>query len=284
MPQTKGTAETPNIRVSTARVAACCVHTLFAECQLSTALRKELRFDMLGRRMISLLVFNLWDTLGSSIIKDICFETAMYKHLVYDDHLFHEGTGGKGAFLVVSGRLHHLQLPEKSAVETFQEQLVEKDTWLCEVALWTYWVHVGTCEAKSISQVVLIQSTPLAVAVHRNRHIRELAVPCAPAFHTRLVQGSCIKLEIADLVVPGAEFGDVIERLPRQARKMLGEAALEEEIALTPKKTSYLQAVQNLEREVAHDRCFLFCNGDERHVLAFDKGVTLMCSSLCWDQ
>ena len=219
---------------------------------------------MLGRRMISLPVFNLWDTQGSSIISDICFETATYNHLVNDDHLFHDGTDAKGAFCVVSGRLSYLQSPEKSAVDTFQEQKMERDTWLCEAALWTYWVHVGTCEAMSTSQVVLVQSTPLAAVVQRNRHVRELAVAYASAFHTRLVQCSCIESEITDLVVPGAEFEDVVETLPREARRMLEEVALEKEIALTPKKTSYWRALQNLDYKVAHDGCFLFYNGDKQ--------------------
>ena len=46
----------------------------FCRGQLSTAFRKELRFDMLGQRMISLPVFNLRDSLGSSITRDIFFE------------------------------------------------------------------------------------------------------------------------------------------------------------------------------------------------------------------
>ena len=68
----------------------------FCRGQLSTGLRMELRFEMLGRRMIGPLVFNLWDTFVSSIIRDICFETATYNHLVCDDHLFHASTDAKG--------------------------------------------------------------------------------------------------------------------------------------------------------------------------------------------
>ena len=150
----------------------------FSRGLLSTALRRELRFDMLGRLMVILPAFNLWNTCDITIIKDICFEAATFKHLASNDSLFHESTDAKGAFLVVSGKLLYVRNPDMSIVETFEEQIVEQDTWLCEAALWTYWVHTGACEAKSISQVVLIQATLLAAVVWRHRHIRARTCCC----------------------------------------------------------------------------------------------------------
>ena len=126
--------------------------------QISTGLRRELSFDMLGQRLVSLPVFNLWDTLGSSIMMDICFEAATYVSLLCDDHLFEDGVEAKVAYLVLRGQLRFEQHPEVSSVEKFQEQDVEEDTWLCEAALWTRWVHVESCKSKCDSQLVLIQA------------------------------------------------------------------------------------------------------------------------------
>jgi len=144
------------------------------------------------------------------------------------------------------------------------EQIVEQDTWLCEAALWTYWVHTGACEAKSTSQVVMIQATLLAAVVQRHRHIRELAVAYASAFHKKLLQCSCQESAITDLVVPGTDLENVIETMPNEVRRVMGEAALKRAIDLTHWKTAYRRGLQILEHEVAHDRCFLFFNADQQ--------------------
>merc|ERR1712136_372005 len=176
-----------------------------------------------GGLMVSLPAFNLWNTCSSSIISDICFETVTLKHLASDDNLFHNGTDAKGAFLVISGRLNYTRTPEVSIVDTYEEQIVEEDTWLCEAALWTYWVHTGACEAQSTSRVALIQATLLGSLVHRHRHLRELAVAYAYTFHKKLLQCSCHESAITDLVVPGTGLEDVIETLDNDVRRVMGE-------------------------------------------------------------
>ena len=252
------------VRVNIARVAVCCVRALFAE----ACCPKLYVGSCVSTCWVSSWSSCLRSISGThavpSIIKDICFEAATFKHLTSNDSLFHESTDAKGAFLVVSGRLLYFRNPDMSLVDTFEEQIVEQDTWLCEAALWTYWVHMGACEAKSISLVVVIQAILLDAVVWRHRHIRELAVAYASAFHKKLLEGSCRECDITDIAVPGTYFEDVIETMPNEAKRIMGEAALKKEIAFTREETAYWRALQTLEGEVAHDRCFLFFNVDQQ--------------------
>ena len=228
--------------------------------QLSTGLRRELRFDMLGQRLLSLPVFNLWDTLGSSIMKDICFEAATYVNLLCDDHMYEDGVEAKGAYLVLCGQLSFVQHPEVSSVENFQEQDVEEDTWLCEAALWIRWVHVGSCKSKCDSQVVLIQANLLADVVSRHRRIRDLATAYAVAYHGKLVNCPHNLSEITDIAVPGTALEDVIGSMHQVARRALGYSAVAMELTRTRKKTPYWRSLTSLAHEVAHDKCFVFFN------------------------
>ena len=214
--------------------------------QISTGLRRELRFDMLGQRLLSLLVFNLWDTLGSSIMMDICFEAATYVSLFCDDHMFEDGFEAKGAPLVFRGELRFVQHPEVSAVEKFQEQDVEEDTWLCEAAFWTRWVHVGSCTSKCDSQVVLIQANLFADVVSRHRRIRDLATAYAVAYHGKLVNCPHNLSEITDVAVPGTDLEDVIGSMHKVARRALSCSAVAIELTSTRRKTPYWRAQQVL--------------------------------------
>ena len=79
---------------------------------LPTSLRRELRFDMFCKGILSHPIFRTWYSMSTSIVLDVCNGAAIKMHLFAEDGLFDCGAEAEAAFVVMWSEMHYGQKSE----------------------------------------------------------------------------------------------------------------------------------------------------------------------------
>ena len=228
---------------------------------LPTSLRRELRFDMFCKGILSHPIFRTWYSVSTSIILDVCNGAVIEMRLAADDGLFECGAEAEGAYVVMRSQLQYVQNPETSVVTDWHEHTVLESAWLSEASLWTHWLHVGSAVALTDCVVLLVQTGPFIEAVHRHRIIREMASAFASVFHDLLVNMLCVQDTLSDVALPGASFTDVIQLLPQDIKTVMARAAIANQLGQSRRATAHSRALEALMTDVTHGRSLVFLNG-----------------------
>merc|ERR1719282_1240428 len=126
------------------------------------------------------------------------------------DEIFVPGTMADACYFVIEGSLNYIQSSESSPVTNLTRTPVRAGQWVCEAALWSHWIHVGTLTTES-SQLLSIYANKMAPLLQRNRLIHDITVEYCRHFHNRIT--SAIPPNApwpTDLSVPFTEYSDIV--------------------------------------------------------------------------
>lgn len=231
---------------------------------LSSSLSGELRFQMYGAYIMSLPLFRLWVNLSSSVGKELCTNAAS-KQVVPSNHdLFVAGALGFEAYFLISGLIRYTQDPESSVVKQVKPFLVRPNTWMCEMALWTKWVHVGTAVTLAESEILVINADAILNAVPKHRLIHEVTLEYSQLYHHRVITARPpLHTWPTDLSVPEAEFPDIVASMPLSMKATIGIEALQR---IAPSWSNWSHPVgrsklTRLKEQVVQGFCTVVLNG-----------------------
>mmetsp|Transcript_61592 Transcript_61592/g.134702 ORF Transcript_61592/g.134702 Transcript_61592/m.134702 type:complete len:347 (+) Transcript_61592:3-1043(+) len=98
---------------------------------------------------------------------------------------------------------------------------------MCESALWCHWIHVGTLEALSPCQLLLLQPESMGEVVQQHIVIGEIAREYCECFHRRIINAKPPHAPYpTDLKVPFTDQGDLVYSLSQQVQIEIGLTAI----------------------------------------------------------
>jgi len=161
------------------------------------------------------------------MIPEMCKRSVQMKFLQTRDDLFTAGSPAEEAFLFTLGEAKYLQEPEKSAVTQTTEQQVQRQVWICEMALWMEWTHVGSVTATTDCELVVLDARDLVDALSKHRHIHDLTIAYAYQYHSRVTTVRKGRRHPTDLFADGTDFAEIVSSLSPDLRRVIGFEALD---------------------------------------------------------
>jgi len=144
-----------------------------------------------------------------------------------NDELFLAGAEATAAYYSLTGVCKYIQEPETSPVTSYTETDVAGKSWMCESALWSKWVHIGTLEALNACQLLLLQAASVGEMVQQNIVIGKIAREYSSCFHRRIVNAKPPHAPYpTDLKVPFTDQGDLVYSMSQQVQVQIGLTAL----------------------------------------------------------
>lgn len=192
---------------------------------ISSSLRSELRHHMFKEHLATYPIFDLVAGLNLSTSIAICNSAVEFRYLQSGDDLFPTGAACDCAYYVVDGSLTYVQEPDTAPVHKTTSGNVVRGAWLCEAALWTKWVHVGSAHANSTSQIMTVNADRMLKCIQRHRPIQDLVETYAASYHSCLITAVPPKRWPSDLHVEDADFGAILVKFEGDLQVMLSTAA-----------------------------------------------------------
>jgi len=133
--------------------------------ELPTTIQLKLMYETRLPILLAHPLFELWAAMDLDAIMQFCTEAITEKFHFPGDEVFHPGRC-EAAYVVMLGRLRYEQSPETS-LEIVPVKIdvpishQQKDRWICEAALWSHWIHVGTLIADTACQVMVINAASM---------------------------------------------------------------------------------------------------------------------------
>jgi len=195
---------------------------------LSLSLRGELQEELTKVHITKYEFFRAVEQLDSITLKGLCSTALDFTVLPTNDNLFLAGSDAFDTYLVMAGVLEYTQEPATSMVHETVKSDVGTGQWLCEAALWTVWTHVGTVEAMTMSEMMVISVERVTTALQRHQVIKALSAEYCRSYLARLVT-ACPPVGDwpNDICVPFTDWGEMVLSMFREARIVLGLSALD---------------------------------------------------------
>lgn len=192
-------------------------------------------------------IFLLWTQLSKKTVETLCIEAVDFAFLQAHDELFVAGAMCQHAYQLIRGEITYQQEPETSGVSESESFPVDVKTWMCEAALWTEWIHVGTALAWTRCQLLRVSAEGLAKCMRKHALIMGITQEYGICFQ-RSMANSRPPIWPNDLVVPFTSFHEVIHSMPSEYQMAIGLAALEKashnDIFALAKRARRFSAVQ----------------------------------------
>jgi len=211
---------------------------------LSPSLLYELRYSILRQHMVTHPLFLFWTEACVISAQELCGNnTAELIDVSAEDDLFLAVQECHAAYYIASGAAVYRQDPQSSPVSSPTVQDVEQGCWLCEVALWVKWTHVGTLTFPAEAQVVAIDALKFIQVAQRHRLIWRITQAYAEEFHRRLTATGTGAWP-TDIHVPCTDFDDIISSLPQDVIQRIGACAVSVQLSdtLNPFAASMLRS------------------------------------------
>jgi len=158
---------------------------------LAPTLQTQLRLATRRPHVQRHALINIWSQIEPRCIDALCHSAVSHSFLSHEDDLFNPGQSCNQAWFVVRGRLRYVQNPNSSKVVRTEITPVHQGTWISEVALWSLWAHVGTCEASGpASHLLSISSQALIEVLEEFPTVERLAQQYAKNYHAYLTSAS----------------------------------------------------------------------------------------------
>jgi hypothetical protein len=167
---------------------------------VSMSLREALWKATRSPYLISHPLFRVIEVVDSEAFQAIV-EAVHFQMLAANDIVFQAKGDAEEAYSVARGQLRYTQEPESSMVATRTTKEVFAGTWVCEAALWSSWMHVGTLEAITMSQLLVLRESNCLALMQDYYDARKLVTDYGTRYYKR----------IAAAVPPHAEFPDDIQ-------------------------------------------------------------------------
>mmetsp|Transcript_55051 Transcript_55051/g.123603 ORF Transcript_55051/g.123603 Transcript_55051/m.123603 type:complete len:587 (+) Transcript_55051:3-1763(+) len=252
---------------------------------ISLPLRTALRQELCGRHLLNHPLFQLCARVDELMIQNMSMKAAPFV-LAPGDSLFLAGTEGFAAYLNISGRSKYMQ--EILDGNNPRTNELEERQWVCEVVLWTIWMHVGTTEALTHSTFLSLEAAHFGSLLRSNTLWATFVREYGRLFHARVVSARPPAEDWPnDLEVPGATYGEILVSMPEEMRTLSGEIGLAE-LQNESNPMSYPwhgKELFDLQEEVTSGKSTLMVTGEgavERVValvtvaLMLEEGITLV--------
>mmetsp|Transcript_51463 Transcript_51463/g.122383 ORF Transcript_51463/g.122383 Transcript_51463/m.122383 type:complete len:1164 (+) Transcript_51463:71-3562(+) len=193
---------------------------------LSSQLIAELRMEIYRAHLISHLLFNTWLGMDRQAFMALCSELS-FTFLRPDDQLFNPGPADECCFFLISGPTLYRQTPDTSYVDEVEETPVKLKGWIAEAAMWSYWRHVGTVEARGSVQLLLLTVDALNEALQTRSPIRRVVQQYAEIFHRRIIEAKPPDgIYPTDIHIPLVNFEDIVMLMDKESQAAVGHVAI----------------------------------------------------------
>lgn len=177
---------------------------------LSKTLRGQLLYATRMPFLMSHHLFKLWELCEVDALRRLC-ECVTFVFYTSQDIAFTAKADAEECYLVARGRLNYLQFPESSFVEKTTVVHINDGTWLCEAALWSQWVHVGTLEAITTCQVLVVKAEVLLGIASQHETVARSTLEYATNYFARITSAMPPHADWpTDLYVPFTEASDLL--------------------------------------------------------------------------
>lgn len=193
---------------------------------LSTSLRAEVRFQMFKESLCAHPLFNVIMSLTLPTAREVCSNALEFLFSQRGDDIFAAGCSCGSAYYLVEGRVTYVQDPETSAVYAPEHTAVSAGKWLCEAALWTKWIHVGTAFVDEFAQVMSLDAEETIKSLRKHRLVEDVIQSYARIFHERLKRAKPPSANWpTDLEVDNTEFGNIVVSMNTSVRVVVSMEA-----------------------------------------------------------
>lgn len=165
-----------------------CVKDVEAIDLLAHPMRVRLHTELSGPYLLAHNLFFVFAYVDPRMIHRLCCEACAIAPISAGDQLFPVYEHSDVVYVLISGVMHYTQKSRRSGGE--HEENIEVGSWLCEVALWCLWRHVGTTSVVVDSHVFALQIKDFVRVLKDIDHapVAEIAWEYAQVFHSRLSQ------------------------------------------------------------------------------------------------
>lgn len=203
--------------------------------------RRELQRMLCRRHLLRHKFFKLMARMDDKLIRRLCDTALQIGVYEKEDTVFAWGSTAAAAYIVISGTLKYTLevgtsslggLADMEPTMGEAENLVQTNRVICEAALWTQWKHVGTLEACTSTELLVLNANAVGEVLQLNEHARIIACEYSRAYTTRL-QNSCEPYSEfpTDLHVPYTSFQEIIPSSRDEVRSFIGQLALQTRVA-----------------------------------------------------
>jgi len=180
---------------------------------LADTLRATLRTEIFSTRVTSLPIFRLWSQLDNALIRALCSEGVEFIYLRPLDFLIMPGREVHHAFMLDKGVATYSQaaLVKNLRLAPSGDEFLEKGTWICEMALWTYWLTVGALQAVELSECVKVSASTVSALLNMSGPAHEITMEYRRLYHKRVAESvPPLAHWPTDLTVSFATFADIV--------------------------------------------------------------------------
>jgi len=193
---------------------------------LSSSMLQDLRLEIFRKYVNTHPLFRLWASLDYLVVTRLCSDSMDLTFQRKNDHLFQAGFHAEHMFFLVCGQLSYVQAPGFFEGEA-RPITVDKETWLCEAALWSDWIHVGKAEATMGSQTLRVSAEGVVRALDTHHLVHKVSREYCHQFHKRLTSALPPVASFPnDLHVPFTDFTDIVVSMKKSTQVTVGLHAL----------------------------------------------------------
>mmetsp|Transcript_39794 Transcript_39794/g.91772 ORF Transcript_39794/g.91772 Transcript_39794/m.91772 type:complete len:526 (-) Transcript_39794:10-1587(-) len=202
--------------------------------ELSAPMKSSLKLCIFGPHIARYPLFRVWECLDNTSTQLLCDQALRFAFLAPGDILFDHGYMAKKAYMVVEGELAYNisadTMPGSVDVTTVPDPgTADKGAWLCEAALWCTWYTVGAAEANTTVQLLEVDADLMGRIARKKARVRGITADYAKCYHKGvLVSKPPMADWPTDLSVPFTEYEDIVPKMDRDSRALLGRVALSE--------------------------------------------------------
>jgi len=190
---------------------------------VSLSLKAELQSELCQRHLQSHSVLNLMIQMDQSFARDVCNTAIAFQVLNTGDTLFLAGTDANEAYYCYRGSLKYTQDPMTSRIAQRKDFPVPTNTWLCEMALWAHWVHVGEAEAHEMMECMCIKAEELRTVLRRHDTVQQVTTEYADLFYECVVSAHPPRESWpSDMYVPHTSWDEMVFAMGTTARMAVG--------------------------------------------------------------
>lgn len=198
---------------------------------LTASMRRGLHAEMYGKHLESLPFFRLCFNLHIPVMEQLCNEGVRVLHIEARDELFTPNTETDDAFFVAGHKratMVYLQTPDSSPVRVETKQSVGVDTWVCEVALYCHWTHVGSLTAETDCLILALNAEHVLNILGSHVILWDLTLEYGDIFHHRVTTANSALIGWPDdLQVPMADFTAIVGSMHRGLQVLVGQVAVQ---------------------------------------------------------
>lgn len=191
---------------------------------LSLSLRTELEYELCRPHFVGHSFFLLCDKVDGTAMRHLCRNAIEIAMLSAGDNVFLAASQADHGYCVAHGRLHYTQEPKTSKVTRTLRQVVQTGDWLSEIALYAHWSHVGTVEASSSCELLIISAAKYVEALQTQALIWQAAQSYASSFHKILTNSTPPKAWPTDI---HTDIDDIFWGMSREVKFFIGLVAID---------------------------------------------------------